>query len=92
MAELLHHEFRITDTDGNETRWYRPERIHYLGDRMYNVVIKRNWLGGNGTDEYRCDDYHVKEGVLWLTQRMHSSEPVIGIPVVSISEIRMSGQ
>jgi hypothetical protein len=52
-----------------------------------DVTIKRNRLGGFTTETHQCDDYRIDSGILWLTQRNNSAEPIVGIPLNVINEI-----
>jgi hypothetical protein len=45
------------------------------------VVI--TWMDGQ-QETHRCYDTSVREGVLWLLQRMHSGEPVRHFPIANI--------
>ena len=48
---------------------------------QYTVVV--TWMDGQ-KETYTCYDYRAADGVLWLTQRMHSSEPKRGIPLGNV--------
>lgn len=41
------------------------------------------WMDGT-QETYRCYDTRVSEGVLFLNQRMHSSEPTRCIPLANV--------
>lgn len=45
------------------------------------VVV--TWMDGK-QETYTCYDYRAADGVLYLTQRMHSSQPKRGIPLGNV--------
>lgn len=48
---------------------------------MITVII--TWMDGQ-QETYRCEDFRVADGVLYLTQRMYSSEPKRAIPLGNV--------
>lgn len=48
---------------------------------METVVV--TWIDGT-QETYRCYEAHAKDGVLYLTQRMHSGEPERSIPLANV--------
>ena len=48
---------------------------------MTTVIV--TWLDGQ-QETYRCEGYKAIDGVLWLTQRTHSSEPARAIPLSGV--------
>lgn len=47
------------------------------------MTVVVTWTDGQ-QETYRCYDAHAKDGVLYITQRMHSSEPARAIPLHNV--------
>lgn len=47
------------------------------------MTVTVTWLDGK-QETYRCYDAQARDGVLYLSQRMHSLEPMRAIPLGSV--------